>query len=564
MYRDNSVEFLNSISEINNDLTEVVEDYSNLEKKYIKANNVELLNNLNKEAKVIFSYIKGFEKESLKRIKAYLKEIDECFGLEAVKENSFSKKDIDFVKIAHKHGKWTIESKKLSEKLENLDVPTALDYLTQIVTRFSPQEAAYSLVHAKDNGSFIIAALPNAKIEESEEEGKYTSKIMKNPTFTTGTTNENYIGPYNYSLPVSRQIGANDEVPEEVEEELDKIRPGSMYIDENKTLYTITGVEEGEVYIANLNEPLKEEQVKALIDSGKWKKEAAASKEEKWIEKIERLSNSFKEMAEWAEVIEQKTQEYRTKLEDAIATKTEGLQKDVDTFLPEVIKNLSKIEEFRRKTEGTEKKLTVLKEKIGSVDWKYSPAVEQYGKRAKPVKKIEEVLAKMEEEVVSPKDKNKFQQLAEQIFDYTSRQETFDYNVDSTDPRIKEEIEQKTRQLEKKVQTSLKPHKNNFSYSKLDKMLIAGLIEFNTYNKLCNCAEINAALTQATVEDVYKLVTTKPNFITAATLDNLKEKFKQIWDKVKEWGSKLFNFITVKNSQLDEINEDLDEVIKEL
>ena len=43
----NAVEFLNSASKIVNDLTPVVENHRNLEKKYIKSSNYELLSNLN-------------------------------------------------------------------------------------------------------------------------------------------------------------------------------------------------------------------------------------------------------------------------------------------------------------------------------------------------------------------------------------------------------------------------------------------------------------------------------------------------------------------------------------
>lgn len=560
----NAVEFLNSASKIVNDLTPVVENHRNLEKKYIKSSNYELLSNLNKETRIVLSYLNGFENSNLKNIKACLKEVSAYGDLESIKKFSSPKKKIDFITIAHKQGKWSIASDKLSNKLENLDVPTAMDYLTQIVARLTPQEAAYSLVHAKDNGTFIMAALPYSTIEEGKS--GFGEQPMKTPNYPLGDPRDSYVGPYNYSTPVSRQMAAADDVPSEVLEEENEIRSGSLYIDEEDVTYTITGIEDGMVFIDKLEEPLTEEQIKSLIDSGKWKRMAAKDsvKEKKMLEDLERHTKSLEEFSEWNLAILQMTKKYQADLQDAVSSKMERLQKDIEKFQPKIQKNLSILESLQRKASSIVKKLTILKQKVGSVVFTYSPEIEEYQQRSKSVEEIREVLEKIKT-LISKKDLSTFEQYAEEMFKWTSRSESFKFDVDQKDPRVKEEIEQKVDYLSKRIKNSLNRDNGlnkKETYNKLDKMLFAGLMDFETYNKFCNCVEKNASLSKQVVDDVCKILTNKPIYVKSAAFDKVKEKFSQFWNKIKDLTVNLFNFITLKDSQFEEVDSELDKIIE--
>lgn len=559
----NAVEFLESASKVSNDLTSVIANHHELEKKYIKENSFELLANLNKETKVVLSYLHGFEKSDLKTIKACLKEVNKCGDLEAVKQFSSPNKKIDFVTINHKYGKWSIASEKLSDKLVDLDVPTAMDYLTQIVARLTPQEAAYSLVHAKDNGSFILAAMPYSSVEEGHTD--FAEKNMKLPTYTFGNPDNEYTGTYHSSTPISRQMAA--EMPEEFSEESEEIVGGVQYKDVNdETTYSVTGIEDGNVYFANLDEPLTEEQVKSFIETGKWVK--AARGEEAQIKKIEdtieRYSNSYKELEKINEAIRQMTESYKQKLMEAVSGRVEKLNKDIAEFEPKILECFRKLEEFAMKSKSVEQKLVILKKLINNIKWTYKPDVPDFRRKVNNLATVEEALEEIGK-LITPKNKKKFEEYAEKIFGYTPSVESYTYTLDQTNPQIKKEIDEEIKQLKKKVKTSLKTacHKS-VPYGKLDKMLIAGLIDFNVYNELCECVEINAGLTNESVERIYKTVTSAPMYLKADLVNSIKEKFINIWGKVKNWFNSFFNFITMQNSQLDEANSALDRAIEEL
>ncbi|MCM1260610.1 MAG: hypothetical protein NC222_06605 [Staphylococcus sp.] len=558
----NAVEFLESASKISNDLTSVIDNHHELEKKYIKENSFELLANLNKETKIVLSYLNGFEKSNLKTIKACLREVNKCGDLESVKQFSSPNKKIDFVTINHKYGKWSIASDKMSDKLEDLDVPTAMDYLTQIVARLTPQEAAYSLVHAKDNGSFILASMPYSTIEEGNTD--FAEKNMKAPAYTFGNPDNEYVGTYHNSTPVSRQMAA--EMPEEFSEESEEIVGGVQYKDkDDDTTYSITGIEDGKVYIANLDEPLTEEQVKSFIESGKWVK--AAKVDEAKIKKIknniERLSGPFREYAIELEAIQKQVADFQQKLLDASAAKLERLNKDIEAFEPKLKKEFNKLEQLELKAESLEKKAVIVKERIGEVDWVYNPDVPDYRRKLNALKIVEQALKEMSKLVIS--DIAKFQELSEQMFGYAKLTEKLDYTVDSKNPKIREEIDERVKQLKKKVKTSLKTDCNkSVPYGKLDKMLFAGLIDFNVYNELCDFVEINAGLTNETVESIYKTVTSKPIYVKADLIETIKEKFYNAWGKIKDFFGNLFNFTSMQENKLDQINDLLDKAIEEL
>lgn len=543
------IDFLNAVSKVSNDLREPINIYSSLEKKYIKANNQELLNDLYKEKRVIFSYLKNFEKSSLKQVKAFLKELNDNMDLNEVKILN-SPKDINFVKIAYKSGKWAVSTETMKEPVETKDVPTAIEYLTQIVARLDPQEAAYSLLHAKNNGLFLVAALPDTSYTQSEPNTTiHNFEPAKDSVYTTNT-------------PVSLQ--AEEDEYEAKEKQLEKeIKEGSVYTDKNEGIHSITTIAGENVIFAD-NEKMSLYEVEEKVNSGEWKKQAAIS-----TDKIEKELNKYSEAYEELEVINQTitrmVEEMRSKLEEIASKDIEVLNKKIEKVEPKLKQKLAALEEYNRNLSNTNSKLTILKQKVKGLTLTYSPKVDEYQRRTLQGEKLQAVVDKMKL-LIDPKNLKKFQKYESELYYYSSRAESFGYKLDMNSPEVQNKIEEKTKELKKQIGSSLKSNKNKSeAYEKLDKMIYAGKISFNVYNELSDCVEHNSEISNKYISEIYASMKEDrtPKVIESGVFDSIKTKLGQVIDGVKEWFEDFFNFLTIQNDKVVEINSDLDEIIGE-
>lgn len=556
------VDFLNSVSKISNDLTEPINIYRTLEKKYIKANNKELLDSLYKEKKVIFSYLKNFEKTSLKQVKAFLNELKENVDLNEIKSLN-SPKDINFVKIAYKSGKWTVSSKNLKNTVETNDVPTAIEYLSQIVSRLDHQDAAYSLLHAKNNGLFLIASLPDP-LSENES----ANNLAQQRTLDL-EDNSNYLGRYYNSsdglyqahMPVSLQAKDEYEIKEDAEE--NTIREGNTYLDKNEGMHIVTSVNNDVITFAD-NSIKDIEEVKQKIKTGEWERQAAFDPE-KTIEELEIYSKSFEKLETVMSTINQMVDTYRAKLEDAASSEIEILQEKVQKITPEVEKRMKVLEEFNRSISNTNAKITTLKQKIGKGEFQYRPESEKYSRRSVSGEKLQKVINKMKE-LVSPKNIKKFENYEKDLYYWTSQQEMFGYKLDINNPEVRRKMEEKTKELKKQVKTSIHSSKNKMNaYNLLDKMIYAGKLDFNLYNELSDCVEINSEISHKCISEIYELTQkdNTPKVIEAGIFDSIKNKLIETYNKIKDWFNGFINFITIEDEKVEDLNNDLDELIGE-
>lgn len=573
MHNHDVVDFLNSVSQISNDLVEPINIYRTLEKKYIKANNKELLDHLYKEKKVIFSYLKNFEKTSLKQVKAFLSELNNNVDLNEIK-NLNSPKDIDFIRISYKQGKWAVDSKDLNNPVETKDVPTAIEYLTQIVARLDPQDAAYSLLHAKNNGLFLIAALPDPLSDREMSNTMRLQTTMDSPSNYMSRFSPSDDGMYNQNtMPVSLQAKDIEEMDNidsyEIKEDAEEltVREGNTYLDSEEGIHIVTSVN-NDVIMFSDNSIEDIEEVKEKISSGEWVRQAASidEKQAKQHDKeLKRIENDFKELAVRLASIQMEADNYRAKLEKESEYEIEALQKRVDEITPKAEKMMEELEEYEREVSGTSSKITTLRKKLIAGEFQFRPKSEQYAKRTKTGDKLMAVIEKMKS-CVDPKKIKKFEKYEEELYYWSSQESMFKYKLDVNDPNVRMDIEEKTKELKKKIQTSLYSSKNKIeAYNKLDNLIIEGSLDFNTYNELSDCIEKNSEISNKYISEIYASIKNDktPKVIEAGIFESIQNKLAQIFNKIGDWFSNFFNFITIENSKIKEINDDLDELIGE-
>ena len=387
MSKKDVIDFLNSVSQVKNDLSEPLDIYRTLEKKYISASNKEYLDALHKEKKIIFSYLKNFENASLKEVRAYLKEIKDNVDLDEVKSYS-SPKTINFVKIAYNKGKWAIQADNLKDTIETKDVPTAIEYLTQIVARFDPQEAAYSLVHAKNNGKFVVAALPDLPSERDYENATQDASSQFINTYTTKERGYTLL-----NQPVSLQADIDkSEIMEEAES--DTIREGNVYADKEENIYTVSFLDnENVIFTDNKIKPIIE--VKDLIETGAWVRQAGAEEEKQLKQARRDLARSTRLLNEYYSKLAATNElatEYKARLAEIQKKETEILQKKVQEITPQLQNKMRLIHELLLKTGELEKKTMQVEESLGYVSLTYKPAYEKTS--VVSLKKIQELYPK--------------------------------------------------------------------------------------------------------------------------------------------------------------------------
>lgn len=556
MSKKDVIDFLNSVAQVKNDLSEPLDIYRTLEKKYISANDHTMLNDLQKEKRVIFSYLKDFENASLKQVRAYLKEIKESVDLDEVK-SFHTPKNIDFIKIAYNKGKWAIKSDKLKDTIEIADVPTAVEYLTQIVARFDPQEAAFSLVHAKNNGKFVVAALPDLPSERDYENATQDASSQFINTYTTKDRGYTML-----NQPVSLQADVNmNEVKEEAEE--DTVREGNVYMDAEENLYTVSFVDsENAIFTDNQIKPLSELQ--KLIDTGAWKRQAG--NEEKEIQKIltdlGRYKKLIKDYNSKVMALKELEGEYAQKVKDLQKAQTGALEEKIRQAEPKIKEKMKRLQELEVKVGSIDSKTSRV---IASLDYasiEYTP--ERTRTQIASLKKIKEEIIPKYKKMFGPSKQAILDQLLEEMTNEIALKDGLAYNIDTVDPEARAVIDKNKELLRKQIKNSLYSNYNKKqAYQVLDDMLVADIIDFPTYNEFSDYVEHNAEVSYRYLNRIKAAIESgkTPRYLSAGAWDKVKDTVSEMWNKVVSWFEDLFNFTTIELAEADDLDASLDEVL---
>ena len=553
-YNINSVNFFEDLKNTNikmEDWKEIISSYKQLEAHYIKNNEADLLRDLNKQKKVILSYLDNCYNASIKKLASMTNELEKEFGnLDEVDVFESPSKNINFIKIAYKDGKWAVSAKNLSEDLEISDIPTGINNLISLVDRLDEQEAAYALNHAKTAGKFVLAALPYVRTDMPDT--AWTTRYMKEPTVPLGPYEKAEDSVSTHNMPVSRQIAS----------EGDEILLGDKIETTDGDIYEIVAVSENQI-ITSTNETIDKMLAEGKLESGEWMKVEAAKEDKENIQiarikqRLEKLTEPWKEKLLTDEAIERLCNEYRAKLEDKTKEGTEKLDEVRANVEPRLRKLMSKIDVIREEDNKAFKQYQRLTEKVGSLDISFTRETEIT--RTKGKKDIEEILKKMEE-YVSPRNLNKFKELEEQMFTTFERGEQFDIGLTQKDPRNEELIQEEMEKLRKEIKTSQNPEfERDAAYNELEDLLIDGDISFKQYSDFTDLADVNAKEVIASV----KFIKANLKEVEAGIMDDIIEGLKEFYNNIKQWITDTFPFILTQEKEIKDINEDLDTILED-
>lgn len=544
-----------SFSEFKN----IVACYNKLESSYIKDKQVDLLKDLNKQKRVIFSYLKSCKDEPIKKMAKLAGKLEEEFG-NIDEMNTFSKvnKNAKFIKVSYDNGKWSISAEGLSDNLEfnKKQTPEAITCLVQLADRLDEQDAAYALCHAKKAGLFTMATLPFVRTDLNNT--LFDTRYEKTPTTTLGPIEKPADAVYTTNLPVSRQIASEDDLDNE------KIDETSVFIDEKGTLIPITLVTDDYVLTSQDNGVYSIDEVKENLKTGKWKRQAA-DKEDIKLKRLEKQAGDLMKLWEEKLILDESAQrlkdEFDAKLQQKLAPRMEQLDEAQAMVEPRLRKIAAKIDEITFKDKEGKQKLQKLKQEIGNMILKYQRPVEEYRMRA--VSRVEDVEALLEQarKYVSPKNLKAFEEnVVNKFFYYESSQEKFEIALKGKDPRNEEMIQDEIKKLRKEIKTSQNSvFDKDAAYNKLDNLLISGALNFEQYNTLTDFAEINSKKVLASLElienGMYKTV-------KAGFLQDIGNKIVELYNNVKDWLSNIIPFLTMQERDITEINKGLDEIIE--
>lgn len=557
-----TLDLFNDLKDTNISFSEfksIVACYNKLESSYIKDKQVDLLKDLNKQKRVIFSYLKSCKDEPIKKMAKLAGKLEEEFG-NIDEMNTFSKanKNAKFIKVSYDNGKWSISAEGLSDNLEfnKKQTPEAITCLVQLADRLDEQDAAYALCHAKKAGLFTMAALPFVRTDLNNI--LFNTRYEKTPTTTLGPIEKPADAVYTTNLPVSRQIASEDDLDNE------KIDETSVFIDEEGTLIPVTLVTDDYVLTSQDNGVYSIEEVKENLKTGKWKRQAADKADIK-LKRLEKQAEDLMKLWEEKLILDESAQrlkdEFDAKLQQKLAPRMEQLDEAQAMVEPRLRKIAAKIDEITFKDKEGKQKLQKLKQEIGNMILKYQRPVEEYRMRA--VSKVEEVEALLEQakKYVSPKNLKAFEEnVVNKFFYYESSQEKFEIALKGKDPRNEEMIQEEIKKLRKEIKTSQNSaFDKNAAYNKLDNLLISGTLNFEQYNTLTDFAEINSKKVLASLElienGMYKTV-------KAGFLQDIGNKIVELYNNVKDWLSNIIPFLTMQEKDITEINEGLDEIIE--
>lgn len=557
-----TLDLFNDLKDTNISFSEfksIVACYNKLESSYIKDKQVDLLKDLNKQKRVIFSYLKSCKDEPIKKMAKLAGKLEEEFG-NIDEMNTFSKanKNAKFIKVSYDNGKWSISAEGLSDNLEfnKKQTPEAITCLVQLADRLDEQDAAYALCHAKKAGLFTMAALPFVRTDLNNI--LFNTRYEKTPTTTLGPIEKPADAVYTTNLPVSRQIASEDDLDNE------KIDETSVFIDEEGTLIPVTLVTDDYVLTSQDNGVYSIEEVKENLKTGKWKRQAADKADIK-LKRLEKQAEDLMKLWEEKLILDESAQrlkdEFDAKLQQKLAPRMEQLDEAQAMVEPRLRKIAAKIDEITFKDKEGKQKLQKLKQEIGNMILKYQRPVEEYRMRA--VSKVEEVEALLEQakKYVSPKNLKAFEEnVVNKFFYYESSQEKFEIALKGKDPRNEEMIQDEIKKLRKEIKTSQNSaFDKDAAYNKLDNLLISGALNFEQYNTLTDFAEINSKKVLASLElienGMYKTV-------KAGFLQDIGNKIVELYNNVKDWLSNIIPFLTMQERDITEINEGLDEIIE--
>ena len=246
------------------------------------------------------------------------------------------------------------------------------------------------------------------------------------------------------------------------------------------------------------------------------------------------------------------------KIEDVTKAQVEAQDEIEASVEPRLKKIAAKIDAITFKDNKVAKKLQRLRHQIGSLVLNYSRPVEEFQKRGVPVEKVEEILDQMRN-YLSPKNLNAFNELAEQLFQFSSRAESFSVTLTNKDPKNEELIEEQMKKIHKQIKTSQNDaFVKDKVYNALDRMLIAGQIDFNQYNTLSDFAEMDSKLVLESVKTI------RAGFVKVqADTKGIGQKIKDLFNSVKSWIMDKLSFLSIQEKQITDIDEELDSIIPE-
>lgn len=560
VYKLNTVSLFNDLKGTNikaEDFKQIISSYQKLENTYAKEKEVDLLKDLFKQRDTVLSYLPSCRQESTKRIAHLLNTIDKEMGnIDEIDTFNTPEKNVEFIKVAYNKGKWTIEAHNLDDiQFTDKETPEAIECLVSLTPRLDEQEAAYALCHAKKAGLFTIAALPYVRTEEFTNTA-LEPRFMKDPGTVLGPVEHSWNSTVdNTNMPVSRQI-ASEEFPQS----FDELQEASQVEDSDGSMIFISA-KDSDSLVAN-NEVYMRDEVDEKLQSGEWKVLAAKEdvKVQRLIKQAESLIKAFEPKLIADEAAQRISAEVTAKIDEVQKAKREQNDEIEATVEPRLRKIAAKIDSITFKDKEGAKKLQKLRQQIGNLTMNYTREVEQYQKRTVSVEQAEEVLAKMRE-YVSPRNLKAFDELTEQLFQFNSKAESFSVSLTGKDPHNEELIQKEMEKLRKQIKTSQNStFDKDAAYEELDKMLIAGQINFAQYNTLSDYAEIDSKMVLASLNEINSDYHKE---VKAGVLTDALEKLKDLFVSAKEWIMDKLSFLTLQEKEITDINEELDTIISE-
>ena len=537
----------------NEDFKQILASYKKLASSYIKDNQADLYKDLNKQKEVLFSYLPTFQKESLKKVAHLHKQLEAEMGnIDEIDTLSTPEKQVQFIKVAYNNGKWTIEAHNFDNtEFTNKETPEAINCLVNLCNRLDEQEAAYALCHAKKAGLFTMATLPYVRTEEFTNTA-LEPKFVKDPGTVLGPIEHSWESSVdNTNMPVSRQIAS-----EESFQEMD------TFEDQDGDKITISSIS-GDAVITFDNDIYTKEEVQENIDSGYWTKVEAASEDAKVLrlkKQAAPLAEKLKRKAIINEAIQRLANETIAKLEESKKSELEKLDEVESKIEPRLRKIAAKIDAITLEDDKAGRKTQRLSEKLDTgMTLNYSRPVEDYQKKTVSVAKAEEVLEKLRV-YVSPKNFEEFDKLAEELFTFNSKLESFSVTLTNRDPKNEELVLDEMEKLRKNIKTSQnEAFVKDEAYNELEKLLIAGHIDFNQYNTLSDYAEMDS---KSVLDSVKSIQANLNKEIEADFISNIADKIKEAFNSAKEWIMNKLSFLSIQEKEIKDINEELDQLVE--
>ena len=537
------------------ELKKIVASYQKLASTYIKNNQVDLFKDLVKQKDVIFSYLPSLNNASIKKVAKLQKTLEAEMGnIDEIDTLSAPNKEVQFVKVAYNNGKWTICAHNLDDiEFTKKETPEAINCLVDLVGRLDEQEAAYALCHAKTAGLFTMAALPYVRTQDFTNTA-LEQKYSKDPGTVLGPIEHSWESSTdNTNMPVSRQIASVE----------DEFREMDTFKDEDGDEITISSIS-GDAVITFDNSIYTKEEVEENIKNGHWTKVEADKKDmkvQKLIKEAESLIKAYEPKLVSDEAATRIANEALLKIEQIKKEKDDQYSEVIASVEPRLRKIAAKIDSITFEDKESVQKLQKLKVAVENLTLNYSRPVDEYQRRTVNVEQVENVLDQMRA-YVSPKNLKAFDELSEQLFTFNSRAESFSVSLTNKDPRNEELIQEEMKKIRKQIKTSQNElFVKDAAYNELDKMLIAGQINFEEYNTLSDFAEMNSQMVLDSVKNIQASLNKQ---VQADVISNITEKIVDLFNSAKDWIMDKVSFLSLQEKQAIDFNEELDETLKEL